>query len=146
MYRLTDRGAELDAVVAALARFGIALLPDDAAGLAFRADWLAIAVRLLLRPGALDADLVVRFDVLGSDGPEVLQLRLGPEGAAADPDGTADVALAGDPAALVAALRDPARARPLAEKGRLTVTGNGADRARLARAFGARSADVVHLE
>ncbi len=146
VYRLTDRGAELDALVAALARFGIALLPDDAAGLAFRADWLAIAVRLLLRPGALDADLVVRFDVLGSDGPEVLQLRLGPEGAAADPDGTADVALAGDPAALVAALRDPARARPLAEKGRLTVTGNGADRARLARAFGARSADVVHLE
>ncbi|HEX5811368.1 MAG TPA: helix-turn-helix domain-containing protein [Pseudonocardia sp.] len=146
VYRLTERGAELDAVVTALARFGISLLPDDADGLAFRADWLAIAVRLLLRPGALDADLVVRFDVPGSAGPESLQLRLGPAGATVDPDGAADVVLTGDPAALVTAVREPARTRALAGEGRLTVTGSAADRVRLAGAFGGHSADVVHLQ
>ena len=131
---------------AALARFGLGLLPDDADGLAFRADWLATAVRFLLRPGALDADLVVRFEVPGPDGPQVLQLRLGPTGAAVDPDGAPDLVLAGDPAALVTALRDPARAQVLAEEGRLTVTGSAADRTGLAGALGRRSADVGDLE
>jgi DNA-binding HxlR family transcriptional regulator len=136
VYRLTDRGAELDAVVAALARFGLALLPDEADGLAFRPDWLATAVRFLLRPGALDVDLVVRFEVHGPDGSQTLQLRLGAAGAVIDPDGAPDVVLRGDPAALVTALRDPMRARVLAEEGRLTVTGCTADRARLAGALG----------
>jgi DNA-binding HxlR family transcriptional regulator len=135
VYRLTGRGAELDGVVDALARFGLALLPDEADGLAFRADWLATVLRFLLRPGALDADLVVRFDVRGVDGPQVLQLRLGATGATVDPDGAPDVVLAGDPAALVKALRDPARAQVLVSDGRLRVTGGAADRARLAGAL-----------
>jgi DNA-binding HxlR family transcriptional regulator len=135
VYRLTERGAELDGVVGALARFGLGLLPDEVDGLAFRADWLATAIRFLLRPGALDADLVVRFDVRGSDGPQFLQLRLGSTGATVDLDGAPDVVLAGDPAALVTALRDPARAQVLAAEGRLTATGSAADRARLAGAL-----------
>jgi DNA-binding HxlR family transcriptional regulator len=135
VYRLTGRGAELDGVVGALARFGLTLLPDEADGLAFRADWLATAVRFLLRPDALDADLVVRFDVRGADGPQVLQLRLGPTGATVDTDGAPDVVLMGDPAALVTALRDPARAQVLISDGRLRVTGGPADRARLAAAL-----------
>jgi hypothetical protein len=89
---------------------------------------------------------VVRFDVRGPDGPQVLQLRLGAAGAAVDPDGEPAVVLAGDPAALVTALRDPARAQVLAEGGRLTVTGSAADRTRLAGALGRRSADLGDLE
>ena len=138
VYRLTERGAELDGVVGALARFGLGLLPDEADGLAFRADWLATAVRFLLRPGALDADLVVRFEVRSADGPQVLQLRLGSTGTTVDPDGAPDVVLAGDPAALVTALRDPAQAQVLASEGRLTGDGErrgpgAAGRARLSR-------------
>jgi hypothetical protein len=54
-----------------------------------------------------------------------------------DPSAAPDVGLAGDPAALVAFLRDPASA----EDGRVTVTG---DRARLARVLG--SVDVADLQ
>ena len=129
VYRLTERGAELDGVVGALARFGLALLPDDADGLAFRAEWLATAVRYLLRPGMLEADLVVRFAV----GPESVVLRLGPAGVAVEPESTPDVVVAGDPAAVVAMLRDSS---PASDE-RVTVTG---DRERWARALG--SVDV----
>ena len=132
LYRLTERGAELDGVVGALARFGIGLLPAEADGLAFRPELLATAVRYLLRPGVPADDLVVRFEVGSSD---AVVLRLGPTGVVVDPRAVPDVVLAGDPAALVALLRDPASAAA----GRVTVTG---DRARLARALG--SVDVAH--
>ncbi len=125
VYRLTERGAELDAVVGALARFGIGLLPCEADGLAFRPEWLATAVRYLLRPGALDDDLVVRFDV----GADSLVLRLGPAGVTVDPAAAPDVVVAGEPAAVVAVLRAPASAAD----GRVTVTG---DRARLLELLG----------
>jgi DNA-binding HxlR family transcriptional regulator len=125
VYRLTERGAELDGVVGALARFGLGLLPAQVDGLAFRPDWLATAVRYLLRPGALEDELVVRFEV---DAADAVVLRLGPAGVAVDPAAVPDVVLTGDPAALVALLRDPASTMD----GRVTVTG---DRARLARAL-----------
>lgn len=130
VYRLTERGAELDGVVGALARFGIGLLPAEADGLAFRPAWLATALRYLLRPGVPADDLVVRFEVDSSD---AVVLRLGPTGVVVDADAVPDVVLTGDPAALVALLRDGA------SDGRVTVTG---DRAGLARALG--SVDVAN--
>lgn len=130
VYRLTERGAELDGVVGALARFGIGLLPAEADGLAFRPEWLATAVRYLLRPGVPADELVVRFAVGSSD---AVVLRLGPTGVVVDADAVPDVVLTGDPAALVALLRDGA------SDGRVTVTG---DRAGLARALG--SVDVAN--
>ena len=126
VYRLTDRGAELDGVVGALARFGIGLLPAEADGLAFRPEWLATAVRYLLRPGVPADELVVRFEVGASDS---VVLRLGLSGVVVDADAVPDVVLAGDPAALVALLRDGVSA------GRVAVTG---DRAGLARALSPR--------
>ncbi|GAA4874855.1 winged helix-turn-helix transcriptional regulator [Actinomycetospora straminea] len=141
-YRLTAAGEELRPVVEALARFGLARLPDDADGLAFRPQWLVLALEVLLVPEALDADLVVRFDVRAPDTPPVW-LRLGPGGVAhvgpdGSPDGASDVVVAGDPPALVAAVRDAGRARELVAEGRLAVTGDPGARRRLAAALGGR--------
>ena len=136
VYRLTERGAELDGVVGALARFGLGQLPDDAAGLAFRSEWLATAVRFLHRPGVLDAELVVRFEVPGQ---APVHVRLGPSGVAVEPardPADPDVVLVGDPAALVTALREPGRAAELAAQGRLEVQGSVAARERLRAVLG----------
>ena len=139
-YRLTDAGAELRPVVEALARFGIALLPDDTAGLAFRPQWLTLALEILLVPGALDRELVVRFDLrTADDGATSVWLRLDATGVhAADAVSAPDVVVTGDAAALVTAVRDPARARELAAAGRLGVTGEADARRRLAAALGGR--------
>jgi DNA-binding HxlR family transcriptional regulator len=137
-YRLTDAGAELRPVVEALARFGIALLPDDTAGLAFRPQWLRLALEILLVPGALDRELVVRFDLrTADDGATSVWLRLDATGVhAADEVPAPDVVVTGDAAALVTAVRDPARARELASAGRLGVSGEADARRRLAAALG----------
>jgi DNA-binding HxlR family transcriptional regulator len=139
-YRLTDAGAELRPVVEALARFGIALLPDDTAGLAFRPQWLTLALEILLVPGALDRELVVRFDLrTADDGATSVWLRLDATGVhAADEVPAPDVVVTGDAAALVTAVRDPARARELAAAGRLGVSGEADARRRLAAALGGR--------
>jgi DNA-binding HxlR family transcriptional regulator len=139
-YRLTDAGGELRPVVEALARFGLARLPDDTVGLAFRPQWLTLALEILLVPGALDRELVVRFDLrTADDGASSVWLRLDADGVhVADPDdvATADVVVTGDAAALVTAVRDPARARGLAAAGRLAVSGDADARRRLAAALG----------
>jgi len=144
-YRLTDAGRGLRPVVEALGRFGLGVLPDATAGLAFRPQWLALALAILLRPGALDEPLLVRFDVRTDDGAVVpVRLRLGGSGATGRDvevdhgDAAPDVVVAGDPAALVAAVRDPGRARTLAEAGRLTVSGDAGARRRLAAAVSTR--------
>ncbi|HSK58386.1 MAG TPA: helix-turn-helix domain-containing protein [Actinomycetospora sp.] len=139
-YRLSDAGQELRPVVEALARFGLARLPDDTAGLAFRPQWLTLALEILLVPGALDRELVVRFDVRTADGgaPSVW-VRLDADGVhAADTEegSAADVVVAGDAAALVTVVRDPGRARELAAAGRLAVSGEADARRRLAAALG----------
>lgn len=130
-YRLTAAGRELEPVIAALARFGVTRLPDDSDGLAFRPAWLALAVRLLMRPDALDEDVVLRCESARG----VAQLRLGPSGAVVDPDTAPDVVLRGDPGVLLAALRDPRRAVELADSGDLEVTGTPAARRRLTAAL-----------
>ena len=135
VYRLTPRGAEVEPVVVALARFGLALLPDEADGLAFRPQWLRLAVRLLLRPGALTDDLVVRFEVRGPGQPAAVQLRLDAADAAVDDVASPDVVVAGDPGALLAALRGAAGIPALVAAGRLTVTGAAPDRRRLVDAL-----------
>ena len=137
-YRLTDAGAELRPVVEALARFGIALLPDDTAGLAFRPQWLTLALEILLVPGALDRELVVRFDLrTPDDGASSVWLRLDAAGVhVADEAPAPDVVVTGDAAALVTAVRDPARARELAAAGRFGVSGEAEARRRLAAALG----------
>jgi DNA-binding HxlR family transcriptional regulator len=139
-YRLTDAGAELRPVVEALARFGLALLPDDTAGLAFRPQWLTLALEILLVPGALDRELVVRFDLrTADDGASSVWLRLDAAGVhVADEVPAPDVVVTGDAAALVTAVRDPARARELAAAGRLAVGGGADARRRLAAALGGR--------
>jgi DNA-binding HxlR family transcriptional regulator len=129
VYGLTPRGGDLRPVVDSLARFGLAELPDAVDGLAFRPQWLVRAVRLLLRPGVLDDDLVVRFEVQGPDGPTVLQLRLDATDAVVDAEATPDVVVTGDPAALSGALRGGTVARGAA--------GAAVDRHRLAAALGA---------
>ncbi|HZG92793.1 MAG TPA: winged helix-turn-helix transcriptional regulator [Pseudonocardia sp.] len=135
-YQLTDAGQGLRPVIEALGRFGLPLLPDDAAGLAFRAQWLELALSLVLRRGALPDDLPVRFDVDTGDGTRTLvHLRLGPSGVAVDEDGAPDVVVRGDPAALLAVARDPARTDELTTAGRLTVTGDATSRRRLRRAL-----------
>jgi DNA-binding HxlR family transcriptional regulator len=139
-YRLTDAGQELRPVVEALARFGLARLPDDTAGLAFRPQWLRLALEILLVPGALDRELVVRFDLgTAGHGAQSVWVRLDAAGvhAAGTEEGTtADVVVVGDAAALVAVVRDPGRARELAAAGRLAVSGEADARRRLAAALG----------
>src|SRR5918994_290414 len=137
-YRLTDAGGELRPVVEALARFGLALLPDDTGGLAFRPQWLTLALEILLVPGALDRVLVVRFDLrTADDGASSVWLRLDAAGVhVADEAPAPDIVVTGDAAALVTAVRDPARARELAATGRLAVSGEADARRRLAAALG----------
>jgi len=140
-YRLTGTGEELRPVVKALNRFGLALLPDEAAGLAFRPQWLALALEALLVPEALDAALVVRFDVPAEDGALTpVHLRLDASGVHTDvDDATApDVVVTGDAAALVATVRDAGRARELVAAGRLSIAGDASARRRLVTALGAR--------
>jgi DNA-binding HxlR family transcriptional regulator len=141
-YRLTATGEELRPVVKALNRFGLALLPDESAGLAFRPQWLALALEALLVPEALGAALVVRFDVPAEDGARTpVRLRLDASGVhyADVDDATApDVVVTGDVAALVASVRDAGRARELVAAGRLSIAGDPSARRRLAAALGVR--------
>jgi DNA-binding HxlR family transcriptional regulator len=132
VYRLTARGDEVRPVVDALARFGLGLLPDGADGLAFRPQWLALAVRLLLRAGVLHDDLVVRFEVHGA---RALQLRLDATDAVVDDTAVPHVLVTGDPAGLMGALRT----------GRVAVgaVGAAADRRRLAAALGGPADDLT---
>ena len=125
VYRLTERGAELDGEWSARWRAsGSGCSPTRRSGLAFRADWLATAVRFLLRPGALDAG--PRGAVRGDGAPMVRRFCSSAWARRARrsiPTVVPEVVLAGDPAALVTALRDPARARVLTEDGRLAGDG-----------------------
>jgi DNA-binding HxlR family transcriptional regulator len=136
-YALTDDGLALRPVLESLALFGLPrLAAAPGAERPFRAHWLEIPVGALLRYGALDEDLVVRFEVAGAAGTDVLQLRLTTDGASVAAAAEPDVVVRGGPAALVHAVRDPSSSGSLLRSGRLSVSGGPDDLRRLAAALG----------
>jgi len=131
-YELSDAGRRLQPVVEALAVLGLDRLPAVADGQAFRADWLLFPVRLMLRPGALDHDLVVRFETGESP---AFQVRLHGAGVSIDDDPEPDLTLTGDPAALLQAVRAPETLKGSQATGRLRLTGTSEAQERFATAF-----------
>lgn len=131
-YELTVAGAGLGDVLVALTRFGLQRLPPDADDLAFRLEWLELAVHALLRPDALRADLVVRFE----HEDQAVQLRLSPHGVARDHHGEADVVITGGPGALMAAVRAPDAVPALVRAGSLTISGDRSAVGQLSLALG----------
>jgi DNA-binding HxlR family transcriptional regulator len=132
-YELSDAGRRLRPVVDALAAVGLGLLPDDAGAFSFRTGWLVLPARLLLRRETLDGPLVVRLET--GDGPP-LQIRLDRTGASVDQETEPDVVVAGDPAAVLGVLRDPAGVPANVAAGRLRISGDRQACERLATAFG----------
>lgn len=135
-YALTDDGLALRPVLESLARFGLPRLAAAPAERPFRAHWLEVPVGALVRHGALDEDLVVRFEVAGAAGTDVLQLRLTGDGASVAAAAEPDVVVRGGPAALVQAVRDPSSSGSLLRSGRLSVSGGPDGLRRLAAALG----------
>jgi DNA-binding HxlR family transcriptional regulator len=132
-YRLTEAGTRLRPVVEALVRFGLGLLPPDPTGMAFRPQWLALSMSLLVRPDALPDDLVVRFEITDED--LQVQLRLDRSGVRPDPDASPDIVIAGSLGALHGALRDPDRGLARIAAGELRATGSRSALGRLAAAL-----------
>lgn len=63
LFRLTERGAELQSVITALGRWGVPLMGEAAEGDAFRAQWLRFPVLTFLadhQPHAPTADIELR--------------------------------------------------------------------------------------
>ncbi|MGW5266872.1 winged helix-turn-helix transcriptional regulator [Microbispora sp. NPDC004025] len=103
LFRLTDRGAELESVISALGHWGVPLMRDYRAEDAFRGQWLRLPVRMFLsdhepdRPASsiqiCAGDQTVVVDVEAGR----VSLRLG-----ADPD--ADATVTGPPPRVLALL------------------------------------------
>ncbi len=120
LYRLTERGRDLEPVLLALTRWGMPEMLRGANGDAARGHWAAGAVPLLYEGAALAdlAPLAVGLDVEG----EQLVLRVEPDGelrVTPGPDGGVDVRLRGAMPDVMAALAgDPE------SLGQLEVTGS----------------------
>src|SRR4051812_2485710 len=134
IYELSERGRELAAAVAALARWGAHLLSDRTNAEAFRPHWLALGLRSMLGtdPPA-DINLEVDFDV----GSETVRIHIadGKLAAIRDPHSPADVIVRAELGTL-AALVDSSLAVPAAmADGRLRLEGSRAALRTYARLF-----------
>jgi DNA-binding HxlR family transcriptional regulator len=91
-YELTPRGSELEHVVQALIRWGAPEMTRGAAGDVFRPEWLAIALRTIVRPGIGDGVLGFVVD------DETVTVDLASGAVAVGPTGPPpDVAIHADP-------------------------------------------------
>jgi DNA-binding HxlR family transcriptional regulator len=134
VYELTERGRALDTVIVELSRWGTDLLGQPAPDDTFRPSWLALSLRSRFRPErAGGVELTVSIEVNGEtlhaevrDG--TLTTEAGPE--PSDTPEEPDVAIVGDPGALLAA----ARGEPTS--GRLEVSGEPTAITRFADVFG----------
>ena len=134
VYELTERGQALDTVIVELSRWGTDLLGQLASDDTFRPSWLGLSLRSRFRSErAGGVDLTIRIEVNGEtlhaevhDG--TLTTEAGP-GPSATPEAP-DVAVVGDPGALLAA----ARGEPTT--GRLEVSGEPTALAGFADVFG----------
>lgn len=137
VYELTPDGAALEPVLVALARWGTARLPDVQQG-EFRPQWLELSLRALFQPrstGAVTADFEVDGFRLRAS------IRDGELTVERDPQGSADVVVRGDSAAIVALAKGGEhRTRALAS-GSVTVDGAARAVKVLERAFGVEPAE-----
>jgi DNA-binding HxlR family transcriptional regulator len=131
VYELTDSGRALEPVIDAFARWGRPLVEQRAPDDAVRPQWLARAVRSLLRADRQGVDLTLALRT--PDGDLVLHITED-EVVSADPEAPVDVTLTGAVEDLVAAV-DPTRVARLVAAGRLTIEGSRAHTRALAAAF-----------
>jgi DNA-binding HxlR family transcriptional regulator len=119
VYRLTERGREIEPIVDAYARWGRPLIeardPDDAV----RPEWLARALRALVRPDRNGVDLVVAMRT--PDGDCTVRITDDRVERVAS-DTAAHVTLTGAVDALASAL-DPTQVTGLLADGRLAIEG-----------------------
>jgi DNA-binding HxlR family transcriptional regulator len=120
VYELTPSGRGLEAVIDAYARWGRPLIAQRDPADAVRPQWLALAVRSLLRADRAGVDLVLALQT--PDGATALHITEGSV-ETVDESTPADVTLTATVEDLAAAV-DPARAEQLAADGRLAVDGS----------------------
>jgi DNA-binding HxlR family transcriptional regulator len=131
VYELTDTGRGLEAIIDAYVRWGRPLIERRDPADEVRPQWLARAVRSLLRADRQGVDLTLALRT-----PEAATvLRIGDDTVETlDPATPADVTLAG-PVEDIAAALDPERAADLVARGRVTVDGPPAQVRQLATLF-----------
>ncbi|MBO4273451.1 winged helix-turn-helix transcriptional regulator [Microbispora triticiradicis] len=122
LFRLTDRGGELEPVLSALGRWGVPLMRDYRPEDAFLGQWLRLPVRMFLadhEPDRPSVSIQIRAGdqavVIDADGGRV-SLRLG-----ADPD--ADATITGPPPRVLALFSGSVALDDAEEQG-LLVTGS----------------------
>jgi len=134
VYELTPRGRELEPVVLALGRWGSVAPFPPAPDATIGPDALAIALKTLFDPVAA-AGLDLRAELRLGDHAFRVRVAGGALELVRGEDPGAELAIAGEPAALAAVLW---HGRPLAEArqaGELRTTGRAADLRRLLQAF-----------
>jgi DNA-binding HxlR family transcriptional regulator len=121
LYRLTPRGEELEAVIAALVRWGVPLVVDADPDDAFRSHWLTFPVEALLTDRAPDRPPVT-LEVRAGDEPVVVETAGGGARVRRGGGGPPDALLAGPPKLVLGVLTaklalDDARARGVTYEG-----------------------------
>jgi DNA-binding HxlR family transcriptional regulator len=133
VYALTERGAALEPVLVALARWGAARFPDGE-GREFRPHWFALPLRAFFRPHATRERVVVDFAV-GEHRIRAL-LEQGELTVDGEIPGPADVVVRGDVASLAELVAHPARRADALASGRVTVDGDARSVDAVRQAFG----------
>ena len=119
LYELTPRGASLDGVIDAFARWGFTLVEQREPGDVVVPRWIARAVSAIVRPDRAPVDLVVRLCL--PEGASTLRITDTSVEAIGD-HVPVDVTLTGD-AELLAQAIEPRRAAELIAAGDITVVG-----------------------
>ena len=120
VYRLTERGREIEPIIDAYARWGRPLIESRSVDDAVRPEWLARAMRALVRPDRAGVDLTVAMRTPDGD----CTVRITEDRVErVDPDTPAHLTLTGPVDALAAAL-DPTQVSGLLAGGRLTIEGS----------------------
>ena len=123
VYELTAMGRELEPAVLALIRWGRHWMMEEQPGQAFRPEWLALALRALVPPEALqDVDLVCKVWLEG----QPLALRFAGRGVeVASPDSSADVEIETSPACLLEVAVGVRSLDTALQEGRIAVRKDG---------------------
>ncbi len=136
IYELTDMGRELEPAVLALIRWGRHWMLEHEPDEAFKPEWLALALKALIPPEALeDIDFVCRLWMQGQD----LELRFSPHGVElVNVDSPADLEIEATPASLLEVAAGYCSLDRAVHERRIAVRGDGEGLGRLSQVLSAR--------